>query len=176
MILDEEFFAELEQNIEGIHNRSPEIMQSLIARCCRLKADVVEQDEFEHTGLRAVLNYGHTFGHAFENLCHYGELLHGEAVAIGMIYASRLAERVKLIEEAVTRRQQALLEAVGLPTALPEGLSFSVEEILSRMRLDKKAVSGKLRFVLPTRIGEVKVYPNIPEADVRAVLKEAGHS
>ncbi len=176
VILDEDFFAELEQNAIGIKNRSAEILQSLIARSCRLKADVVEQDEFEHTGMRAVLNYGHTFGHAFENLCHYGELLHGEAVAIGMIYASRLAERVKLIDESVTHRQRALLEAVGLPTSLPEGLSFSVDEILSRMRLDKKAVSGKLRFVLPTRIGEVKVYPNIPEEDVRGLLQDFGHA
>ena len=121
VILDEDFFAELEQNLEGIKNRSAEVLQSLIARSCRLKADVVEQDEYEHTGMRAVLNYGHTFGHAFENLCHYGELLHGEAVAIGMIYASRLAERVKLIDESVTRRQRALLEAVGLPTGFAGG-------------------------------------------------------
>ncbi len=176
VILDEEFFTELEQNLEGIKNRSAEVMQSLIARCCRIKADVVEQDEFEHTGLRAVLNYGHTFGHAFENLCRSGELLHGEAVAIGMIYASRLAERANLIDESVTDRQRKLLESLDLPTALPEGLSFTVDEILSRMRLDKKAVSGQLRFVLPTRIGEVKVYPNIPEAEVRDFLKDCGHA
>jgi 3-dehydroquinate synthase len=175
VILDEEFFAYLEQNIEGLNHRAAEVMQTIITRSCRLKADVVEQDEFEHTGLRAVLNYGHTFAHAFEALCQYGELLHGEAVAIGMLHASRLAERLNMIDASVTQRQHALLEAVGLPTSLPEGLSFSVSEMLGRMRLDKKAVAGKLRFVLPTQIGEVKVVANINEDDVRALLTESGH-
>jgi 3-dehydroquinate synthase len=176
VILDDEFFEYLEQNIEGLNTRAADVMQTIITRSCRLKADVVEQDEFEHTGLRAVLNYGHTFAHAFEALSQYGELLHGEAVAIGMLYASRLAERLKMIDGSVTGRQLALLEAVGLPTSLPEGLLFSVEDILSRMRLDKKSVGGKLRFVLPTQIGEVKVMANINEDDVRAVLTDCGHS
>lgn len=176
VILDEEFFGYLEKNIEGLNNRDPSVMQTIVARSCRLKADVVEQDEFEETGLRAVLNYGHTFAHAFEALCEYGELLHGEAVAIGMLYASRLAEQVNLIEESLTVRQYALLEAVGLPTALPEGLDFSADEMLGRMKLDKKAVSGQLRFVLPTRIGEVKVVKDVREEDVRSVLQEFGHT
>jgi 3-dehydroquinate synthase len=176
VILDDEFFEYLEQNIEGLNNRAADVMQSIITRCCRLKADVVEQDEFEHTGLRAVLNYGHTFAHAFEALCRYGELLHGEAVAIGMLHASRLAERLKLIDGSVTHRQLALLEAVGLPTSLPEGLSFSADEMLGRMRLDKKSVGGNLRFVLPTQIGEVKVFADINEDDVRAVLKDCRHA
>lgn len=170
VILDEEFFQYLEKNIEGINSRAPEVMQSIIGRSCRLKADVVEQDEFEHTGLRAVLNYGHTFGHAIEALCHYGELLHGEAVAIGMIYASRLAERLAMIEPSVTQRQIALMQALNLPTQLPAGLNLSADDLIDRMRLDKKAVGGKLRFVLPTQIGEVKVVSNVSESDVRAVL------
>ncbi len=176
VILDDEFFAYLEQNAQGLNNRAAEVMQTIIARSCRLKADVVEQDEFEHTGLREVLNYGHTFAHAFETLCQYGELLHGEAVAIGMIYASQLAERIKMIEPTITERQRALLKAVGLSATLPEDLNFSVEDMLSRMRLDKKVVGGKLRFVLPMRIGEVKVVGNIDEAEVRAVLAENGHA
>jgi len=176
VILDDEFFAELERKIEGLNNREPAVMQAVIARSCRLKADVVEQDEFEQTGLRAVLNYGHTFAHAFEALCRYGELLHGEAVAIGMIYASKLAERLKMIDENVTRRQRDLLEAVGLPTNLPAGLNFSADDLIGRMRLDKKNVSGQLRFVLPTRIGEVKVVKDVNEDDVRRVFNEFGHS
>jgi 3-dehydroquinate synthase len=92
MILDAPFFEYLEAHGGELNERDPGVLRHVVARCCRLKADVVEQDEFERTGLRAVLNYGHTFGHAFEALAGYGELLHGEAVAIGMIYASRLAE------------------------------------------------------------------------------------
>jgi 3-dehydroquinate synthase len=170
VILDDEFFKYLEQNIAGLNSRAPDVMQTIIARSCRLKADVVEQDEFEHTGLRAILNYGHTFAHAFEALCHYGELLHGEAVAIGMIYASRLAERIGMADSSVTQRQLDLMEAVNLPTRLPEGMSFPADALLDRMRLDKKAIGGKLRFVLPTKIGEVKVVSNISEDDVRAVI------
>jgi 3-dehydroquinate synthase len=142
----------------------------MVAQSCRLKADVVERDEFESTGIRAVLNYGHTFGHAFEALCGYGELLHGEAVSIGMVHASRLAERRGLIPATATERQIALLKALHLPIALPAGIQLSQDAILGRMRLDKKTVSGSLRFVLPTRMGEVKTFGEIPEEDVRAVL------
>jgi 3-dehydroquinate synthase len=176
VILDDEFFDYLEQNLEGLNSRIPEVMQTIITRSCRLKADVVEQDEFEHTGLRAVLNYGHTFAHAFEALCQYGELLHGEAVAIGMVYASRLAERLNMIDDTVTDRQLAVLRGVGLPFMLPAGLNFSIDDMLHRMRLDKKTVGGKLRFVLPTKIGEVKVVSNVSEDDVRAVLADCGHN
>ncbi len=175
VILDEEFFAKLESNIAGLNSREADILQSSIARSCRIKADVVEQDEFEETGLRALLNYGHTFAHAFETLSHYGELLHGEAVAIGMLYASRLAERLGMIEESVTHRQQTLLEALGLPTALPDNLNFSAKDMLDRMRLDKKAVAGQLRFVLPQAIGKVAVVANVDENQVLETLKQAGH-
>lgn len=116
------------------------------------------------------LNYGHTFGHAFEALAGYGELLHGEAVAIGMVYASRLAERRGLIDSSLTERQIALLRVLHLPTALPVGLKLSADDILCRMRLDKKSVGGSLRFVLPTKAGEVNLYSDIPESTVREVL------
>jgi len=171
VILDAEFFAYLEHHVEAIHARRPDILRHLISRSCRLKADVVERDEFEATGLRAVLNYGHTFGHAFEALSGYGQLLHGEAVSIGMIYASRLAERRGLIGSDITARQRSLLAALQLPTALPAIVNFTTEDVLARMKLDKKTVSGSLRFVLPTRLGEVKTIADIPEADVRAVLE-----
>lgn len=170
VILDAEFFAYLERNVEAINARRPDAVRHMIAKSCRLKADVVERDEYEATGLRAVLNYGHTFGHAFEALCGYGQLLHGEAVAIGMVYASRLAERRGLIEASLTARQVALLKALHLPTALPPEVKLSTDAVIGRMRLDKKAVSGSLRFVLPTKLGEVKTFGDVPEADVRAVL------
>ena len=171
VILDEEFFVYLERNIEAINARRPEAVRHIVAKSCRLKADVVERDEYEATGLRAVLNYGHTFGHAFEALCGYGQLLHGEAVAIGMVYASRLAERRGLIDSSITDRQIGLLEALHLPTALPAEVHLSTDAVVERMRLDKKAVSGSLRFVLPTRLGEVKTFGDIPESEVRAVLE-----
>jgi 3-dehydroquinate synthase len=122
--------------------------------------------------VRAVLNYGHTFGHAFEALGRFGELLHGEAVAIGMVYASRLAERLRTIESDVTARQVSLLQGLHLPTRLPAGMSFDPDEILERMRLDKKSVAWRMRFILPTRLGHVELVDDVPEADVRAVLNE----
>lgn len=170
MILDEAFLAYLEQHVDEINSRKPEVLRYIIAQSCRLKASVVEQDEFETRGLRAALNYGHTFGHAFEALAGYGELLHGEAVSIGMVHASSLAERRGLIDASVTKRQIQLLQKLHLPTVLPKTLTFAADDVLQRMRLDKKSVSGSLRFVLPTRAGAVETFSDIPEADVRAVL------
>ncbi|MGE3314916.1 MAG: 3-dehydroquinate synthase [Planctomycetaceae bacterium] len=170
VILDAEFFAYLEKHVDELNRRDPDALRHVIARSCRLKANVVEQDEYERTGLRAVLNYGHTFAHAYEALAGYGELLHGEAVAIGMVDAARLAARRKLIDESIVNRQTQLLESLGLPTSRRNVVSASADEIIGRMRLDKKTQSGKLRFVLPTKLGHVELMGDIPEADVREVL------
>lgn len=175
VILDVKFFQFLEQNIEGLNQRTAEVLRKVIARCCELKAEVVEQDEHERTGLRAILNYGHTFAHAFEALCGYGELMHGEAVSIGMVYASYLAEKLELISHQETERQIQLLQALGLPVLLPEGVHLDSDDVINRMKLDKKTVGGQLRFVLPTCIGRVEVFKEIPEADVRAVLDDLKH-
>ncbi|HMF28636.1 MAG TPA: 3-dehydroquinate synthase, partial [Candidatus Cybelea sp.] len=148
VILDAEFFTWLEANVAGLSGRAPGVLRHVVGRSCRLKADIVEKDEFERTGPRAVLNYGHTFAHAFEALSGYGELLHGEAVSIGMLYASRLAERLERIDAATTARQSALIEALGLPTKLPDAIRLNAAEVIERMWLDKKTVSGRLRFVL----------------------------
>ena len=131
--------------------REPEAVRHIVGRSCRLKADVVERDERETTGLRAVLNYGHTFAHAFETVGGYGTWLHGEAVSAGMVCASRLAERRGLIDRTITDRQRRLLEAFGLPTAPP---SLPADELIGVMHNDKKASAGRLRFVLPRRLGE----------------------
>ncbi len=170
VILDADFFDDLERHTDELNRRDPAYLRKVIARCCRLKADVVEQDEYETTGLRACLNYGHTFGHAFEALSGYGELLHGEGVAIGMIYASRLAEKLGLIDAELTARQVQLLHAVGLPTSLPVGLSWSADVVIERMRLDKKSVAGRLRFILPTRMGHVQLFADVDEKLVRELL------
>ncbi len=172
VILDAEFFDYLEQNIAGLQSRDPGVLRHIVARSCQLKADVVEQDEYERTGLRAVLNYGHTFAHAFEALAGYGELLHGEAVSIGMLYASLLAEKRGLIDAEVTSRQRSLIESLGMISRLPSGSDFAADAILDKMKLDKKTVAGQLRFVLPTRMGHVETFGDVPESDVRDVLAE----
>lgn len=168
IILDADFFAYLEQNIDPINAHHPAALTHMIERCCRLKADVVEQDECEISGLRAVLNYGHTFAHAFEAAGEYGKLLHGEAVAIGMECAARLAHHLGRIDEEFVRRQTALLKALHLPTEVPD---FDGDELVRIMRRDKKADEGRLRFVLPTKLGHVELVKDVRVDDVLAVLK-----
>ncbi len=167
VILDAPFFEELESNTAAILQRDSEALVRIVARSCQLKAAVVENDEREETGLRAILNYGHTFAHAFETVGGYGGWLHGEAVAAGMMCAARLAERHGLIGSELGDRQLRLLEAFTLPT-WPKS-DWPVEELISVMRRDKKASGGQLRFILPTRLGEVRLF-EVPEALVREVL------
>jgi len=172
VILDASFFEYLETHVPELNRRIPEVLRHVVARSCRLKADVVEHDEFERTGLRAVLNYGHTFAHAFEALCGYGELLHGEAVAIGMVYASRLADRLGRIPVELTTRQEQLLRRLSLPVRLPHPKALPIDSLLGRMQLDKKTVGGQLRFVLPSRLGHVELVDGVPPAEVTTVIAE----
>ncbi len=169
VILDAEFFGWLEANASAILARQPAALIHIIARSCQLKADVIEKDEREETGLRAVLNYGHTFAHAFETVGGYGAWLHGEAVAAGMVCASRLAEKLGMIDATATRRQIELLNKFSLPTAPRPG--WDTDKLIAVMRRDKKSAAGKLRFILPTRLGEVKLVGDVPEALVRDVLE-----
>ena len=167
VILDAELFEYLETHKEELLGRDPEVLRHVIARCCRLKADVVEQDEREESGLRAVLNYGHTFGHALEALTGYGHLLHGEAVGIGMICASRLAERLGRVDGGFTARQASLLSALGVPTQMPQ---LDHDQVLRTMLHDKKVQHGRLRFVLPRTMGCVDLVGEVDPNDVRAAL------
>jgi 3-dehydroquinate synthase len=169
VILDADLFARLEADAAAILARDPAAVRRVVRRSCELKARVVEQDEREETGLRAVLNYGHTFAHAFEAVAGYGAWLHGQAVAAGMVCASRLAERLGRIPPDVTARQVKLLEAFGLPTAADPG--WDVDALLNAMRRDKKATAAGLRFVLPTRLGHVELVDGVPDALVREVLR-----
>ncbi|HIK94108.1 MAG TPA: 3-dehydroquinate synthase [Planctomycetes bacterium] len=155
VIQDTEFFNYLENNIVGLNERDPAVLRQVVARCCELKALVVKEDEYETTGLRAILNYGHTYAHAFEALAGYGVLLHGEAVSIGMLCGSRLAKSLGRIGDAEIQRQVDLLTAVQLPVDVPQDLQAKPDEILKCMLLDKKTVAGDLKFVLPDRIGHV---------------------
>jgi 3-dehydroquinate synthase len=170
VILDADFFSYLEANVAAILARDPDAVEFMVERSCRLKADVVANDEREEIGLRAILNYGHTFAHAFEIAAGYGGWLHGEAVSAGMACACRLAERRGLIDTDLTLRQRRLLENMGLPTR-PE--PWDIEGLLATMRTDKKSVAGRLRFILPKRLGEVALFDDVPEDDVRRVLEEA---
>jgi len=169
VILDAEFFGWLEAHVAQLNARDDDCLRHLIARCCQLKAWVVGQDEREQTGLRAVLNYGHTFCHAFETLTGYSQLLHGEAVSIGMLCASRLAERLGRVGTDVTERQRRLLESLGLPIEAPRQLD--PERVLRAMSHDKKVEHGRLRFVLPSRLGHVELVGDVPADAVRAVLE-----
>jgi 3-dehydroquinate synthase len=167
VILDAAFFEYLEANVAGLNAREPEVLREIVARSCELKAQVVSRDEREETGLRAVLNYGHTFCHAFETLTNYQTLLHGEGVAIGMMCAARLAERMGRIDGSLVERQHNLLTALKLPTAAPRLVDDEVLRVMSR---DKKVEHGRLRFVLPTQLGHVELVDNVASDDVRAVL------
>jgi 3-dehydroquinate synthase len=170
VILDADFFAYLEANADAVLQRDEEAVRYVVMRCCRLKADVVEKDEREETGLRAALNYGHTFGHAFETAAGYGGWLHGEAVAAGMVCASRLAERLGRIGPEVTQRQRVLLRRFGLPT---QPAPWPVADLLATMRSDKKAIAGRMRLVLPSRLGAVELVEDVPPAEVVGVLETA---
>ena len=162
VIQDEGFFSRLENNVGLILDRDPEFMRDVIARCCELKAYVVENDERETTGLRAILNYGHTFCHAIEACTGYGTYMHGEAVAIGMLCASRLAESLNRITAEDTARQRDLLEQLNLPIDLPA--DFEREPMVEAMKKDKKAEHGKIRFILPSRIGHVELVDDVEDA------------
>ena len=168
VILDADFFAYLEQYVEAINAKQPDVLAAIVRRSCQLKAEVVQQDERELTGQRAVLNYGHTFAHAFEALGEYESLLHGEAVAAGMRCAARLAARLGRIDDAFVARQEALLEALGLTTQSPEA---DGEELIRLMHRDKKVAAGRLRFVLPDRLGHVELVDDVRDADILAALE-----
>jgi len=169
VILDAEFFTYLEHHLDDIHAKDDQTLRTMVDRCCRLKADVVEQDEREVTGLRAVLNYGHTFAHAFEAAGNYDALLHGEAVSIGMMCAARLAERLGRVDASLVGRQHDLLEALQLPLLSPQ---FDGDQLIQLMHRDKKVDDGKLRFVLPDRLGHVELVKNVRVNDVLASLSD----
>ena len=167
---DEPFFAWLETHADALAARDDDAVTEAIARKLRYKAGVVARDETEQ-GERALLNLGHTFGHALETAGRYATLLHGEGVAIGMLLAARLSERLGMSHADDTARLQRLLETVGLPVAIPPGMD--AQQLLALMRLDKKNSAGTLRLILWRGIGKAEIVAGVDEADVLAVLHEA---
>lgn len=164
---DNAFFIWLENNIAKIKNAETDTLIEMIQRCCQCKADIVGADEKE-SGVRALLNLGHTFGHAIEAELGYGEWLHGEAVATGMVLAAKLSVSMNLIEVSDLRRIEALLSAFDLPLNAPESMSF--EQFMKHMRRDKKNLAGKLRFILPTAIGCSEIRADITEGMLQQIL------
>ena len=154
VISDAGFFAWLEDNSLALAERDPEALQHAVMVSCQIKANVVESDENEQ-GLRAILNYGHTFGHAVETLAGYGVIRHGEAVAIGMVMAARTSMQLGLCTERDVARLLALLQSLGLPVTPPE---FACEEYLAVMRHDKKVKDGAIRLVLNHGIGSAEIH------------------
>ncbi len=167
---DANFFARLEPMRRALLERDHDALATLIDHSCRFKAGVVARDEQEH-GERALLNFGHTFGHALEVETGYGTLLHGEAVAIGMVLAARLSARLGMADADDERRLAGLLQAFGLPVKPPAGLD--ADAMLAHMRLDKKNRAGALRLILWRGIGRAEIVSGVDESLVRALLAEA---
>ena len=161
--LDATLFQYIEENIALIRRRDNAVLQKIVAECCRIKARIVAEDEYETTGLRTLLNYGHTFGHAFEVASGY-TILHGLAVSMGSICAARLALRLGLVDEVFLQRQLDLHQALDLPVEYPA--EFDTQRIVELMRRDKKSEFGRLRFVLPTGLGQCRVVEGVELQEV----------
>ena len=180
VIQDRTLFDLLEKNLrhfresiskkKSLGARELSFLENVIYRSARVKAKIVEEDERETKGKRLILNYGHTFAHAFEAASQY-RMPHGEAVALGMVSAARLAHKRGLLARSEELRQSRLLQATGLPVTLGHS-RFPFERLIRHMRLDKKKKYGKLRFVLPERIGKVRIVEDISLSEIRPILKE----
>jgi 3-dehydroquinate synthase len=158
-IWDARLFARFERNIEAALDLDPKVLTPLLYRACAIKAEVVSQDERE-AGLRMLLNFGHTMGHAIEKQLKYGKMLHGEAVSIGMVYAAQRSEELGLAPSGTAERLGDLLVRAGLPIELP---SFSRGAYLSGLRVDKKKVDARIHFVALREIGRAETIPLLPE-------------
>ena len=155
MIADRSFFEYLEHHMSAILRMETEPVQFLVKRCCEIKASVVAKDERE-AGLRRILNYGHTIGHALESLGKYKKLIHGEAIGIGMVHEAALSHNLEYCSEEVVHRQRALVRQAGLPDQLP---SFKLSDLWGAMQHDKKVIKGQVHCVFPREIGRVDVLP-----------------
>jgi 3-dehydroquinate synthase len=167
VIYDKGLFDFLETNRDMILNLDRNALTHIIKRSCKIKAEVVAKDERE-SGLRAILNYGHTIGHAIETLTGYTHFLHGEAVAIGMYQEAVLSHLLGFIAKEQVMRIKAVIDAYGLPSEMPPDVS--ADSLLASMQLDKKTVAGKLKFILPEKIGAVRIHKGISEKAVRESL------
>lgn len=167
VIRDEKFFNYLEQNVDKILSRAPEILTQIVRRSCEIKADVVSHDEKE-AGLRRILNFGHTIAHAVEEETGYSAYSHGEAVAIGMVGAAIISEKIGLTAPETVTRLKNLIERLGLKTACT---GCEVDKIYAALFRDKKTVGGKINWVVMKTLGAVEISSAVPENVVKAALQ-----
>ncbi|MGD8189210.1 3-dehydroquinate synthase [Brevibacillus ginsengisoli] len=170
LLADASFVKWLEQNAEALNSLSNDPVAEAIYRGCQIKAEIVSADETEQ-GKRALLNLGHTFGHAFEALSHYSELNHGEAISIGMGLAAEVAEQLGIAPKGTAQHTRDLLQKFQLPVHWPK--QYHPREVLDVMKRDKKNYSGKLVLVLPVEIGKAEIYRDIEEKLVLQVMQNA---
>ncbi|BCJ85397.1 3-dehydroquinate synthase [Effusibacillus dendaii] len=173
IIWDRSFFEWIETSIDPIIELDSRILANMLARSCAVKAAVVSKDEKEDN-LRAILNFGHTLGHAIESLARYGTYTHGEAISIGMVFAAELSCELGKTDRASAERIRNLLQRAGLPTEMPANLDPAA--LLQSMKQDKKATGGKLTFVLMSEIGRVEIINDIDETVVLNLLRRLGRS
>lgn len=168
IIYDKDFFEFLEGNIEKTFEHDFNTMLTIVKRCCQIKSAVVSEDEKEH-GLRAILNFGHTFGHAIEAFLGFGSWLHGEAVGLGMVIASALALKRGMITEDDDKRIKELCNRAKLPVAIPDDMTG--KDFIVHMRHDKKVREGTICYVLPVALGKVNLYKDVSDDEVIALIK-----
>jgi 3-dehydroquinate synthase len=168
IIYDPNLFARLEREMPKVLQRDQRILGAIIERCCRIKAAVVGRDETE-SGVRAILNFGHTIGHALEAISGYGKYLHGEAISIGQVMAATLSKELCGLPGKDVERIRNLFNRAGLPTRV-ELTASQRRHLLEAMRLDKKVRGGEVQFVLASRVGKVRWGERVPEAMIRQVL------
>jgi 3-dehydroquinate synthase len=170
VIWDADLFERLDDTSRIDQHRylSTEMLMEILRRSCQAKVDVVSQDEKE-LGLRAILNYGHTIGHAIESLTHYRTFNHGEGVGLGMIAVGEIAVRLGLWSKDCCDRQYRLIRKAGLPTQLPQ--SFDTEAVLGMLTADKKVKAGRVRFIMPKKIGAVEITDQVPPEAILAALR-----
>ncbi|HVU28433.1 MAG TPA: 3-dehydroquinate synthase [Verrucomicrobiae bacterium] len=160
IIYDAKLFMQLERDLPKILRRDEKVLSPIIARCCEIKAEVVSKDETE-SGLRAILNFGHTIGHAIENGFGYGKFLHGEAISIGQIAAAKLSHKLLGLPQYDVERIENLFARTSLPTQIKLN-SKQREKLFAAMRLDKKVSGGEIKFVLAKKIGRVEFGCEVP--------------
>jgi 3-dehydroquinate synthase len=166
IVLDADYFHDLEEHLADVLRRDLPTLERVVAGSCRIKASVVERDEQE-AELRAVLNYGHTIGHALEAVTGYKRWAHGEAISLGIVAEARLAEKLGVAAAETTERQRRLLERAGLPVA---GTGVVPNAVLEALARDKKARDGRVPFVLAPQIGSFRLVFDVPQAAVLEVL------
>ena len=168
IIHDARLFERLEHEMKPILRRDPKTLAEIIARCCEIKAEVVGADETE-SGLRAILNFGHTIGHALEAISRYGKYLHGEAIAIGQVAAAELSARMLGLPASDVERIRRLFDRAGLPTEV-QLTAAKLRGMFAAMRLDKKVAGGEIKFVLAERLGKVQWGQRVPENLIQEVI------